>query len=50
MSAEVIATTGPFRLQAWCDKCQDGYNGSRVTVEDWRDLHNQLKHTEEGTK
>jgi len=44
MTAELFATTGPFKFQAWCEKCQDGYNGSRVPAEDWRDLRNRLKH------
>ena len=50
MNAEAFPTAGQFRFQAWCNTCQDGYNGSRVPAEDWRDLHNRLKHTEEGTK
>lgn len=45
--AFVCLGAGRFKYQAWCDKCQDGYNGSRVLAEDWRQLHNKLKHTEE---
>jgi len=46
MSAKLYATSGPFKFQAWCDDCKDGYNGSRIPAEDWRNLHNRLKHTE----
>jgi hypothetical protein len=32
---------------AWCDKCQDGLNGtSRDNAEVWAQVHNHNRHTE----
>jgi len=49
MSAQVYATTGPFKFQAWCDECKDGVNGNRTLAENWEYLHNTNHHGEADT-
>jgi len=44
MTAQVYATTGPFKYQAWCDECKDGVNGNRTFCENWEYVHNTNHH------
>lgn len=44
MSAEITRTSVPRRLRAWCEECQDGYQGGKPTVAKWADRHNRERH------
>lgn len=46
MSAEITPTTVPRRFLAWCEECQDGYQGGKPTVTKWAAKHNSARHPE----
>lgn len=47
MSAEIEKLPVPRRYRAWCEACQDGYQGGKQTVIRWVKDHNASKHGEE---
>ncbi|QEQ94171.1 hypothetical protein SEA_MORDRED_65 [Arthrobacter phage Mordred] len=44
--AVVEKTTVPRRHRAWCEGCQDGWNGSKRTADKWAKEHNEEHHVE----
>ena len=46
--AAKIERRNPRRFLAWCEDCQDGYQGGKVTAEKWARNHNADRHGSEG--
>ena len=46
MSAEITKLPVPRKFRAWCEDCQDGYQGGKPTVQKWADRHNAERHPE----
>ena len=46
MVAEV-QKRNPRRYLAWCEACQDGYQGGKATAAKWAANHNAARHDSE---
>jgi hypothetical protein len=46
MSAEITKLSVPRKYRAWCEECQDGYQGGKQAVTKWTDHHNAQRHEE----
>lgn len=44
VKAVVEKTTVPRRHRAWCEGCQDGWNGTKRTADKWAAKHNEEHH------
>lgn len=48
MTAKVTKLTStPRRFRAWCEECQDGYQGGKIAASNWAYLHNENRHQED---
>jgi len=50
MTATLEKLTVPRRWRAWCEPCQDGYQGAKPTAKKWADTHNLHHHLAELTE
>lgn len=46
MDTAKVTQIGPRRHQAWCEKCENGINGSKVAANKWAEIHNLNEHLE----